>query len=542
MQRDVGFSKFLLSFLLPLCLWGLVSSLLLYLIEIRSLFIAGGEWRLRQALLAFAVGIILIQRISRMLGKDTARGYAVALGIAITLFAAYMAHAYRIPTHPLVVFLVNEVIVLILWFVVYKITASCWIDDPVKQMTAMDIGIFARIRIRKEMEKEKPTKEELERQWVQPLPRHHPGRMILYFSILAVPAFGAGIYLFNTADPKVHLRMGFYIFLYLWCAFALLFLSSLSQLASYFEKRDVPLPEDVGVPWLSIGFFVVTVVLIGSFFLPQPPSLPGMYVRDRIVSNYKGWSSRYGMKEKLGTGGKPGAGRAADMKSGPLDREKVSDILDKRYDNVDQLKDPYLSDIHRNTGIEPEYRNVLKGSSAATETFGRIFDMIVKLFFVLLIVCGLVVLYIAVVSLLTGLSQSYGSWRKKMAKEKIKLPKKKKRKKPKGEGPLLERFRRFADPFARGQGARDGNALVRYLWEALLAFCADFGTPCNADITPFEFVAAKPAALEGFEENARYISNIFTFSEFSGQPVPGSEFPKLQKFWASLQKHAIFMT
>jgi hypothetical protein len=541
LQRDVGFSKFLLSLLLPLCLWGLISSLLLYLIEIRSLFIAGGEWRLRQALLAFAVGIILIQRISRMLGRNTARIYTVALGVAITLFTGYMAHAYRIPTHPLIVFLVNEILVVILWFVVHMITASCWIDDPVKQMTAMDIGIFARIRIRKELEKEKPTKEELERRWVKALPRQHPGRMILYFSLLAVPAFGVGIYLFNTADPGVRFRVGIYIFVYLWCAFALLFLSSLSQLASYLEKRDVPLPEAVGVPWLSIGFFVVTSVLIGSVFLPQPPSLQGLYVRDRIMANYKGWTSKHGVKENLGTGGKSGAEQSGDMKSAPLDRDKVSDILDKRYDKVDQLKDPYLSDIHRNTGIEPEYRNVLKASAATSETFGKIFDMIIKLFFVLLILCGLVVLYIVGVSLTTGLSQSYSSWRNQRAKEKIKPPKKKRKKKPTGEGLILERFRRFADPFARGAGAREGNALVRYLWEAFLAFCEDYGTPCSADVTPFEFVGRKPGALEGFEDHARYIADLFTFSEYSGETVSTSENPRLEKFWASLQKHAQWM-
>jgi hypothetical protein len=543
LQRDVGFSKFLLAIFIPVCIWGLLVSLILYLIEIRSLFIAGGEWRLRQALIAFSLGIILVQRIIRMLGKSTGMGYAIALGIAITIFNLYMVHAYRIPASPVLVFFVNEVLFLILWYAGHKITAVCWLDDPVREQTAADIGIFARIRMRREEKKEKPTQEQLERRWIQALPKDHPGRVILLFSLFALPAFGAGIYLFNIRDPRMSFRMGSYLFLYLWCALSLLYLASLSQLTSYFEKRDVPLPEKVGIPWLATGFVVVTVVLIVSFFLPQPQSLPGLYVRDRLVANYKGWSSRYGIKENLGPpSSSQGQGQSGDMKSVPADRQDLNDYFDKRYENVDKLNDPYLSEVQRGTGFEPEYKNVVTLSVVAKEGFGKIFDALIVGLYILLVIGALVVLYIILYSFWSSIGEKIEGMRERRAREKPKAKKKKRRKpKVKGEKPILVRFRKFADPFAQsGQG--DGNALVRYLWEALLAFCADYGTPCEADVTPFEFVESKPDALEGFDDNARYIAGLFIFSEFSGDKVSSEDLPGLQKFWAALQSHVKWMT
>jgi len=72
----------------------------------------------------------------------------------------------------------------------------------------------------------------------------------------------------------------------------------------------------------------------------------------------------------------------------------------------------------------------------------------------------------------------------------------------------------------------------------MLAFCADRGSPCSADQTPHEFVGSRPAPLEGFETPARYITDLFVFSEFSDQSVPDSASPGLKEFWTDLHHHA----
>ena len=76
----------------------------------------------------------------------------------------------------------------------------------------------------------------------------------------------------------------------------------------------------------------------------------------------------------------------------------------------------------------------------------------------------------------------------------------------------------------------------------MLDFCAEFGTPCRADQTPLEFADSEPEALGGFEDSARYIADLLTFSEFSGQPIGEDERPRLRIFWSDLQRQMSAMT
>jgi len=549
LPRGGGLSDLLTGALIPLCCWGLISTLVLHLIELRSLFVQGGEWRLRQATLAFAAAVILIQRLSAIHGKSVARAYAVALGAAITLFALHNAYAYRLPAPPLLVFAINEILFLLLWWVGHSITAACSADLD-KAKVAAESGILSRQRSRlgrlarknhgqdAHATDEPLTEAEREARWAERLPKHHPGRVILYFSLFAVPAFGLGIYLFDAGDYAVRLRMGALLFLYLWCAFALLFLSSLGQLHAYFEARDVSLPEQVGLTWLAIGFSTVTAVLLIGIFLPQPPSLSGLFVRDRIVSVYRGWESRYGVKDSVGSAGAGGRGGSAAQPSRPLDSQTAKQILNERYAPVDQLNDPGLSAIHRNSGWEPEYRNVVSLVASASESFRETFDFILKVLLVLAIVCGLIVAYAAIVVFWRGLSAGLAGLYRVRAMR-AGAGKRRRRKKDELDGRLESRqFSKFANPFLGSSGRRDGHALVCYLWEAMLAFCADRGAPCSSDQTPREFVGSHPAPLEGFEKSARYIANLFVFSEFSDQTVPDSAIPGLKEFWTDLQRHA----
>ena len=546
MRRDAGFTKFISGILIPVCIWGMVSSLLMLLVDMRSLFIEGGEWRMKQGVISFTLGVILLQRLRRMMGRNTALGYGFALGAAITLFAAFQANAYDYPVHPFLVFLANEAIFAALWWSVHNITAACWRDEPVTSAAAAETGILAKRKKLREKEKEKKeelTEEERQKQWSHRLSGKHPGRVILYFALFALPAFGLGVYMFGPDHMDLRLRLGIYVFAYLWFTFCLLFLSSLSRLALYFEKRKVSLPENVGIPWIAIGFFVVTLALGAAFFLPQPPSEPGIYVKSHVVASYKGlFHSEHGVQEGTSPDA-PKKGSGGDSGSGKFDTKSAKKALQKRYEHIDQLDDPVLSEMHRNTGIEPEVRGVVMGAAAANETFSEIFSLFLKILMVIFIICGLIVLYILITSFFGGLRNSVRLWRyqkamKKPDDEKKKKPKKKKKKK--GKRPLLENFGKYADPFYAGSH-RTGDELVRYLWEAMIAFCQDFGNPCDKDQTPFEFVESEPAALEGFEESAEYIAGQFSFSEYSGEKVPDEEIPRLKKFWRDLQNHASFL-
>lgn len=576
-SRDL--TRILSAILIPLCVWGLVSTLLLHLIEIRSIFIHGGEGKLRLATLAFTAGVILIQQLTIEQGRSDARGYSWLLGFSIAAFSGYHAYQHSAPIHPALIFIANIILYALLWWATQTVAEACSVQSPEAVAAAGESGILKRRKwgrkaksaggsspesaakavppsaapLRKtkkkkahglgELAPDAEPDEEAEKQWAERLPRSHPGRVLLYFSLFAIPAFGLGIFLFE--DPLAHLRLGAMLFIYLWCALDLLFLSSMRQLDAYFKKREVTLPDMVGLTWMGIGFVAVTVVLVVAFFLPQPPSLPTLFIRDRIMTVYRGWESEHGVKDASGAGkgSAQGKGRVARAEKEaedpePWRKEKVANDLNHRHLDIDRMKDSGLSEASRNSGIEPEYRNMMKLWSVTSEGFKKIFDIVLKLIAVFSAVGFVIVVYVLVYTFAKRISEGVMDFRALRLRQ---GEKGRKRKKSGAEGSALQptrRFRSFADPFSGSTSRRDGNELVRYLWEAMLAFCEEAGSPCPVDWTPREFVASRPAVLTGFEQPARYLADLFSYSEFSGRPVPETALPELKEFWNKLQQHA----
>jgi len=558
LRLAAGISRTLVGGLIPLLVWVLISALLLYLIEVRSIFILGGEGRLRQGVLAFALGVVLIQRLSRQQVKSIVQAYAYLLGFAMFFFTAYLAHAYRVPgIHPLIVFLVNAVLFAILWWVGHTITAACSVDSKYEGEEVAETGILyhtgrAWKRLMEETQREeKPA--DLDAGWTERLSGPHPGRVIFYFSLFAIPAFGLGFYLFDPKDAGTRLLVGAFLFVYLWCAFALLALSHLRQLAIYLAKRDISLPDVIGLTWISVAGIVITLVLFAAVILPQPPSLPGLFVRHRIITLYRGWEARHGFKDSAQRAGQ-GAGKdnrdgqaagkdGADGKGAgegsqfPGVKETAERLNKQRYQPIDKLGDKDLSYYHRHTGWEPELRNVMGFLSATNDAFRQVFDFFLKALFAVLILCCPFVLYLIFFGAWQKLSARAGIALRALRRLRIHLP----MKRGPAEStlsPKRRRFMDFADPFDSGGQRRAAKELVRACWEAMLAFCSDHDAPCPPHVTPIEFVASAPPPLRGFEEHAFYIACLFNFSEFSGQDLPNGTEPALKEFWGNLQRHA----
>ena len=526
--------------MIPICVFGLISTLLLHLIEIRSVFISGGEGRLRQAALFFAMGIIMVQRLRPEHGKETSRNYGCALGATITLFAFYHAQAFQFGVHPFLVFLVNEVLFLILMWVGFTITEACSVDVKGGQTASAGSGILYRLPgLGKAKTKEEEEYEETEedKKWMERLPSRHPGRVILYFSLFAIPAFGFGLFLFDPDEPGVRLRMGALLFIYLFCAFSLLALSSLRQLGAYFEERDVTLPEMIGLTWMSIAFVVIAVVLLVALYLPQPPSHSGFFIRQRLVSTYHGWQSEHGIKDK-GVKDGEGEGGRRDSSSGAGRRsssERVVEGLKKRYKKYDELGDPVIADAGKNFGWEREYRNRLALMAAADDAFHKVFDLILKgIYFILLPLCALAALYSILTSIGQGFSMHAGKrkWAKEPRRGKLR---KNAKPEPEKKEVKTEEPAETPDFPTLSYGPSDGDAQVRRCWKAMVDYCANCGSPCPPDRTPFEFVQSQPKPLKGFEDHALFIANLFTRSEYSNLPLSETERTDLQNFWHALK-------
>lgn len=544
--------------MIPLCIWGIVASLMIHLIAVRSIFVQGGEGRLRLAVLAFAAGVILLQRLIRTQGATHANAYAWGIGAAMGLFALHNAFAYRLPVHPMIVFVFNVMLFGTLWWVVHRITAACSADSPEAIAAATESGSLRGLRLRlprgrkvTELQtvSDLSLTEEAERRWEKKLPAAHPGRMLLYFSLFAVPAFGLGVYLFGEGDAH-RSRLGILLFLYVWCILALLFLSSLSQLSNYFETRGVTLPESVGVTWLAIGFATVTLMLAAAFFLPQPHSPTSAYVRERMVSAYAGWEARRGFTEVPPDEGAPAAGRneggggAADASATSQSRgsgggEQGGGGADRRGDGEkERFETKREGDATTDADAvsrAPERRSESRRARGEVSGLDRFFERAFAVTIWIGAGAAAIVLLAVLLALLRGAAGGLAElrFRKRKAREKAKPER------AKGErAPAEAALRRFADPFAGPSRLEDGDELIRYLWRATLAWCAAFGTPCGPGQTPSEFLASEPGALKGFEEPARFLAGLVNFSEFSGERVPDATRPKLQEYWMALQRHA----
>lgn len=559
MRRAASLSNVFSASLIPLCIWGIVSALMIHLIAIRSIFVPGGEGRLRLAVLAFAGGVILLQRLIRTQGEERARAYAWAIGAAMTLFAIHNAFAYRLPVHPLIVLFFNLIIFAVLWWVAHKITAACSADSPEAIAAASESGSFRSLKFRlpRGARVEEPQTidelsppEEAEKRWAQKLPASHPGRILLYFSLFAVPAFGFGVYLFDETDPH-RTRLGILLFIYLWCILALLFLSSLSQISNYFETRGVTLPESVGLTWLAIGFSLVTFVLLAAFFLPQPASVSSAYVRERMEVAYEGWEASRGFREESPDEGAPSAGEkdagggaadasaetksrgsgGGDQSEGGAGREDAGDGKKERFETQREGDETTRGDA---VSEPPDRRSRSRRARGEVSGIDRFFEGAMTVAIWVGAIAAGVVLIALVVAFLRGAAGSLAEFRFRRRKEK----EKKKPGKEKDRTAPARALRRFGDPFSGPARLEDGDELIRYLWKATLAWCAEYGTPCEAGQTPSEFVAQKPEALRGFEEQARFLAGLVNFSEFSGQPVPESVRPRLHDYWKALQEHA----
>jgi len=558
-----GLSNLLTAILIPVCVWGMLATLLLHLLDVRAVFIHDDAWRMRQAVLAFAAGVILIQMLSREQGPRTAGAYGWLLGLSMTAFAVYQAFAYRIAIPWPLVALVNLTLFGLLWWVGQRVMTACTVHDQAAAHAA-ETGVFSRAGsagpeaevppdaapdalppgedlgvselyagVRRERERKRLERNAAEDEAAlrERMNVPHPGRVIFRFSLFAIPAFGAGFLLLGGQHEIFpRLRVGILLFLYLYCSLLLLCLAGLSQMRAYFNARGVRMPDPLALTWIGLGLSLVTLALALAFFLPQPVTAPQRFVRDQMVGVYRGLEGKRGAPSQL-AGSTPGD--QAPPRARKFHRDELNQMLKERYEPIDKLGDEYISELARTTGAEPEYQNAMKLRAAMQETYHQVGQFAMKAIFALAILGGVVVLVVLAWVFLGRLSE--GLRRLRLARR----PRRPRRPRRKAGTPVpLERFGRFANPFTRGYDPGDGNALVRYLWQATLAYCADAGAPCPPDLTPLEFVEQNPAPLAGFERNAMFIADLVSYSEFSGQPIPAETLPRLREYWSALARHA----
>jgi len=277
---------------IPLCIVGLVGSLIYFLIDLRAVLIAGSKTQLRVVSAAMLVACVEITRIrahtqSRWIAAFFTLLTLGAVGFFIVAFTnPYFldqppgrplpgAARHLIPggSGPYVALALHTLIVALIWGATSMLTAACTLDPDAEELRGEGmLGRLLRFRFRRPPE---GPEEGIEGSLVPPAygprRRYHPGQAVIYFGLIALGVFGAGQRVLAAGPPELR-RDGLICMLTgIFCALLLLSLTSLSGLRLYLRKRAVAMPRGTVSVWILSSLLSVSCILAVAYFLPKPP-------------------------------------------------------------------------------------------------------------------------------------------------------------------------------------------------------------------------------------------------------------------------------
>ena len=256
----------------PVFIMLLVGSIVYFILEVGY----EGRYgtRLKWTMFWFVVASVLIGRIAIERGSAMATFYALGLAVAVGLWTNKF-----LGTVPLVWCLLAFV-----WWFTHMMTKDCTLidenddasgegllqasglqdDDPGEPTTGTD-GLPAR----------PPKRPSLFSRLLPNFSRskgkaHSPGKWLVWFSLLALPAFGIGHALLDDANTASK-TYGFQLLcVYVVAALCLLMTTSFLGLRRYLRQRFLRMPVTVTGLWLITGSIVALLILGVALLLPRP--------------------------------------------------------------------------------------------------------------------------------------------------------------------------------------------------------------------------------------------------------------------------------
>ncbi|MEZ6045922.1 MAG: hypothetical protein R3C11_10170 [Planctomycetaceae bacterium] len=226
--------------------------------------------RLYYIMFSFTIAVVLVSRISILMGGTRAGIYGAALAVVTALvIKTYISN-------PIPAILLLGVI----WWCAKKITWDCTLindeedasGEGLLQLTGFEkrlapvqnkVPFWKRLFLNKSEREGQP---------------HAPGVWILYFSFAAIPVFGLGQFLVEIDGPDgpgaaKRMYMFKLLMIYMAAALGLLLVTSLLGLRRYLRQRGVQMPSRLVWTWLISGAALILLLVLGGFFLPRPSLL-----------------------------------------------------------------------------------------------------------------------------------------------------------------------------------------------------------------------------------------------------------------------------
>jgi hypothetical protein len=561
----------------PVLIMALVGSLVFFLLEI--VYVGRYEGSLQYILFFFVFGAVLVSRISMGESAQRAPLYGLVLGlvtwIALLKFVEYPEDSPLAPW----AWAINLGLIAVIWWSAHRLTWDCTLIDD--EVDASGVGLMevaglehrsgAQERQRAQAPETRSRAPALT--WFQRYGRfreerkkqpHAPGVWVVYFSLAALPLFGLG----QSQIPPEEANRRSYAFqlmcIYVGSGLGLLLATSFLGLRRYLRQRKLRMPAGITMAWLTLGGFLIALVLGFGALLPQPgapyPLLEwtGLGSRHRETSRMaqvgrgnKSTKDHEGAKikgkdkeseEKNGPVKKDGAGSKADKKDPEDAKGKDKEAGSKNgKDDREKSSGGKSQEKDKDNDKAETRRENTQPSSSGSNFLNNLVGILKWLVLGILI---LVILFVVLRSglrwlanftlwaqrLLAALSAWWNGlgalWKRHPTNEES----------IQEEKPLPPRpFSDFPDPFLYGDGETMPAAkLIRYSFEGLEAWAREHELSRGPQETPLEFAQRLGEEFSDLDKEVRRLAGYYAGLAYAGKTPPASCRAVVRRFWQTL--------
>ncbi len=578
---------------IPVCVFGLLGSLLYYLVEVRATL--AGQYSvgpLRWVVFWFLLATIGIARIRTKYGGAAIAGYySGLLGLAMFVFVwVYTGRAGSFyggaNQSNWLALIFNWALVGLVWWAASAVTREATLEENVE--TQLEGGFWTLLadewRYPDAEDGESP--EDVDHAAARP---RHPGRLVLWVSLAALILFAVGQR--TIGGHGEHARVAFWCMsAYVLFALVLLALTNLSALRMQVRRRGISLAPAVTPAWI-IASVIVTVLIVGfSARMPRSPTPKG-HPRVVQVPDWLTDSERPGMEEGPAQGMGPegetprgedegaGDGEGEEGRGSEGEQQQAEGASDEgeqgtgaeegeaassggedqgqgegsgEGDGEDQSEHPEgqteaQEEAQRTEDAEGEETRQGHGEP---EPFSPEFEepsgLARLLMILLLIASALAIAYVLWVyrrQVLAGLKQLARipvyvgraiarAWRRLMdALSKLGLPV------PARSGARNLPDDPFVDIFE--QGIADGLApaeVVRYVYRAFQTYAARRGHKRRDDQTALEFLRSLPSELQLPDRAAERLTRAYVLATYSPREITAAQAQGARRTWTVMKE------
>jgi hypothetical protein len=247
----------------PVLIMTLVGSLAFFLLELT--YHGQFEVRMKWILFWFVLAAVLVARIAIEQGKEYASLFGLVLTAAVALAVVRLVDQI----------LLGWTLLGVTWWCTWKLTYDCTLIDD--RADASGEGLLQAAGLDTPADADGSNGSARERRTV-----HAPGKWVVYFSLAALPLFGAGQLVIPSKDTAARAYGFSLVGVYVASALGLLLTTSFLGLRRYLRQRKLQMPAAMTRTWLAMGTGLALAILCLALLLPQPQ---GEYSVTALVDN-----------------------------------------------------------------------------------------------------------------------------------------------------------------------------------------------------------------------------------------------------------------